>query len=946
MPDWRALIRERLLSAGLHPAVEQDIVEELAQHVEDRYRSERARGLPEAEAVEAALAEVAVPGDLAAGLAESLRPPSQPPGRPLLWGPPVPGGDGSDGLSSRTSNRRIVRTARVVSMLWREFVRALRALGQSRTVVANVSITIGLGVGANVAALALLHGALFPSGGTLRDASRLVVIENTGPYVSEGTLHNERLDSRLSTFDLGDLSAGQRSFAALGAFTDKNIAMMVGADRPRNVCRIFVTAETMNVLGVPPTRGRPLAPSDFLANAPGVALVTEDLWRADFASDPAIAERAIRLDEQPFTVVGVLPSRVFSLLQRRTGLFDGGSLDCCVVTPLLRGSGGEAERLYEYLRLHRASPWLNVIGRLQSGVSLDAAQAELSGIAASLAAQNPATNRNRGLRAVLFDTWRTAEIRPLLLMLAVAAALTFIVACASAAGLLMTETVRRAPEFATLYALGADPMQLMGAVVARSVAWSLPGAVLGVICAEVTLGLIRWGASTGADSPAALAQGPVVLVAGLALALLAGVASACIVSWTLRRQNFAELLREGGHSTSMGRRRGRATSVLIMLQVTAATVLALGAALLLQSVRNLNAVDYGFDLAKGLAVQVRLPRSTFPRSTQQAAFFQQALSRIRALPGVSAAGVSVAPPLTDYSMTLAGGLTVTTPARSQSINQLSGQFITSGYFETLSQKLVRGRFISEQDEESHAPVAVVDEAFCRKFIGDADPLASTMSFGPTVFSIVGVVRTARHAVATEAEDNATAYLPFDRSPSPPVWSFLVVQTSRDPAALAGAVVREVSSVDSAAIVDDPQRFTELLAAKTAERRRILGLLGAFAAIVVLLTAQSLAAAIGQFVTAHSRDIAIRFAIGAERRHIVAVTLKGLAWALGAGLLAGLAGAWALGRTLTSQLYGLTAGDPRTLASVIGLLVTMAVVAAAGPLRRALRIDPVMTIRGL
>ncbi len=833
-----------------------------------------------------------------------------------------------------------------MSTLWRELVRTLRGFRHSRGVIANISITIGLGVGANVAALALLHDAFFPSG-AFREANRLVVIENTGPYVSAGRVRSERATPQVSSPDFADLLGQQRSFAAVGAFTDKQVTMMVGADRPRSVCRVFVTPETLNVLGALPTLGRQLEQSDFASDASGVALVTDDLWRGAFAADPSIAGRHIRLDEQTFMVVGVLPTRVFGLLERRTGLFDRGSPNRCVVTPLVRGWAGEAERLSEYRRLHRDAPWLNVIGRLQPRVSLDAAQSELSSIAKSLREQNPSTNLNRGLRLISFDAWRISEIRALLLMLAAAAALTFIVACASAAGLLMTETVRRAPEFATLYALGADPVQLIGAVLVRSIVWSLPGAVLGVICASMTLGLVRWGASAGGELPVSMQPSPAVLAASLTLALLAGVASACVVSWTLRRQNLAELLREGGQTTSMGRRRGRATSALVMLQVAAATVLALGAALLLQSVRNLNAVDYGFDLARGFVVQVRLPRSTYPGSGEQATFFQQALSRVRGLPGVSAAGVSVSPPLTDTSFTLSGGLGVTTPAGSRALDTtLSAQFVTTGYFEALSQKLVRGRFFSVQDEQSHAPVAVVDEAFCRKFIGGADPLASTLSFGPTAFAIVGVVRDARHSVATEAPDDGTAYLPFTRSPNPPTWNFLVVQASRDPATLAGAVVREVSSVDTAAVVNDPQTFSLLLAAKTAERRRILGLLGSFAAIVVLLTAQSLTAAIGQFVTVHSRDIAIRFAIGAERRHIVAATLKGLAWALAAGLTVGLAGAWILGRALANQLYGVTPTDARTLASVLGLLVVIAGIAAARPLRRALRIDPILTIRGL
>jgi predicted permease len=674
--------------------------------------------------------------------------------------------------------------------------------------------------------------------------------------------------------------------------------------------------------------------------------VTDGLWRTHFGEDRSIVGRHVRLDEQPFTVVGVLPSRVFSLLLRRRDLFDRGTLDDCVVTPIVRGLAGEAERVTESLRQDRDAPWLNVVGRLRPGMSPDTAQSELSHIAMALREQNPSTNQVRALRLVLFDAWRTAAIRPLLLMLSAAGALTFLVACAGVAGLLMTEAVRRAPEFATLYALGADRMQIIGAVLARSIVWSLPGALFAVVCANVTLGAITWGAAAGGEPLMNIRLSPAVLGASLVLAGLAGTASGGVVAWTLRRQNLAELLREGGQTTSIGGRRSRATTVLVALQVAAAIALAVGAALLLQSVRNLNAVDYGFELDRGFVVQVRLPRSTYPSSTQQAAFFQQALTRVRALPGVSAAGVSVSPPLTDTSVQLFGGLGVITPSGSQTFDRLSAQYVTAGYFEALAMKSARGRFFTIQDEQSPAPLAVVDEAFCRKYIGAADPLASTLTFGRTAFRIIGVVRDARHAIATEAPDDGTAYLPFYGAHSTPTWNFLVVHASSDPAILAGSVVREVSLVDGSAILDDPQTFARLLAAKTEERRRILGLLGSFALIVVLLTAQSLTAAIGQFVTAHARDIAIRFAIGAERRHIVAVTLRGLALALIAGLTLGLAGAWFLGRALTNQLYGVTPSDPRTIASVLGLLIVIAVIAVARPLRHALRIDPILTIRGI
>jgi predicted permease len=537
-------------------------------------------------------------------------------------------------------------------------------------------------------------------------------------------------------------------------------------------------------------------------------------------------------------------------------------------------------------------------------------------------------------------------------MLAAAAGLAFLVACANAAGLVLSESVRREPELAIRQAIGAGPSQLLRVVLVRALLWCLPGALLGMLFGAATLALVRWGASAGTDTLGDVRFGPAVLGAGLVLTVVAGLATGGVAAWSMRRHNLIESLREGGQTSSTGRRRHRATTTLVAIQVAAATALAIGAALLVHSMWNVVSVDRGFDRDRGFVVQVRLPRSKYPKIDQQATFYEQALARVRALPGVVSAGVSASPPLTNTSVMLGGDLAVETPAGKRTFNRLAGQFVSRGYFEALNMKLVRGRYLGAADEQPNALAVVVDEAFCRRYLKGVDPLASTLRFGDAALSIVGVVGDIRQGTerpgATQRRVNfdGMAYLPYQRFHGSPTWSFLVVRAAGNPSALADATVRELLAVDGAACLDDPRTFARLFAARIAERRRFLSLLGGFAAIVLLLTALSLTGALAQFVAGHSRDIAIRVAIGATRRHIVTLTSRHLGVALLAGLVLGGAGGFVLARALASQLYGLEPTDAPTLASAAAILSVLAVAAAAGPMWRACRIDPASTLRAL
>jgi hypothetical protein len=390
---------------------------------------------------------------------------------------------------------------------------------------------------------------------------------------------------------------------------------------------------------------------------------------------------------------------------------------------------------------------------------------------------------------------------------------------------------------------------------------------------------------------------------------------------------------------------------LLTLQVAAAVALAFGAGLLLRSLWILSTSDYGFDRQRGFVVDVRLPRSRYQSTSEQLEFYGQALSRIRSLPGVAAAGLSSSPPLTESITTLSGSLKLTTPTETRTIERLHAQFVSSGYFEALGVRLLRGRTFSAEDEQAGGAAIVVDETFCSRFLAGSDPLGAVLWFGRDALRIVGVVADTRQSVDSDAAsrlrtDAGTVYLSLTQHARPPTWRFFVVRTSERPADVARAAVDAITPLDPSAFIGDPKSFNELIATKTAAQRRLSVLLGVMASIVLLLMAASLTAALSQLVTLRSREIAIRYCLGAGHHQIIGLTLKHVGMTLGGGLFLGVTAALLLSRALAHQLYGVRSMDVWTLACVLAICAVLSILAAVGPLRRAARIDLPGTLRSV
>ena len=823
--------------------------------------------------------------------------------------------------------------------IWTDLRVGVRVFRRSPGLALSVAITLGIGIGASLAIFGLLHDTLIGRS-PFRDSQRLVVVSNTGRYYYGGAFAEGVPSPHLSWPDYLDLEAQSRTLSTIGAIAEEH-GVLTGGDRPRPVARTLVSARVFATLSARPSLGRLLDAHDFEGGATPAAVLTESMWRRHFASDPSVIGRTIHLDDQPFVIVGVMADSVLRFLQQPQGLLDQVQ-DRQVVTPLLVSMTGREARLFKHRQQQRDGGVFSAVGRLAPGRTMAEAASEVSAIGKQLAAVHPKTNARRGLEARSLEEWRTSQVRGTTVMLLVAALLVFLVASFNASGLVLGESVRRQTETAVRQALGARSLRLVRLEVLRALLLTLPGGLLATLMAGATLLAVDRTLADGSGVLLRTLFVPRVLLSGLAITLLGGLIASAGAAWSARRRDMGDVLKSGGQTTSAGRHRQLAMRGLVALQVAAATALVLGAGLMVRSVWNILNVDLGFDVRHSLVMMVNLPASRYPAGADQRAFFQRALPRIRALPGVQAAGVAMTAPLTGTSM-MWGGVELHLPTGEvRTPENLNAQTVMPGYLEALDLKLVRGRWFNDGDYGA-GKVALVDLGFCRKYLAGVDPLQVRLQLDGDSVPIVGVIGDVRsEGPLRDRVEMMYLMEPFEQ---PAAWSFFVVRAAGRPDALAPRILDQIRAIDPQISTDDPQAVGDLFANTFATRRRLLMLLGCASIIVLSLTAFSLVSALGQFVAARRRDLAIRLALGAERHHITALLTRHVGVAVAFGLLVGAGTGLALARALASELFGVEPADPWTFVAALGVMALLAAMAAVTPIWRASHIEPARTLRG-
>jgi putative ABC transport system permease protein len=679
------------------------------------------------------------------------------------------------------------------------------------------------------------------------------------------------------------------------------------------------------MLGAQPQLGRDFLPEEDQPGRDKVVILSNGLWQRRFGGDPKILDQTITLSGQGYTVIGVMPAT-----------FRFGGPELALWTPMAftpqqaQSHGGH---------------WLSVIGRLKPGATENQARTEMVAIAGRLAAQYPDANTGWGVKLMPLLDYMVKDIKPSLIVLLCAVAFVLLIACANVANLLLARAAGRQKEIAIRTALGAGRARIIRQLLTES-------ALLATLGGAAGLALAKWGMDLLLKlAPQDLPRMSDVALDGRALAftaavtLLTGLIFGLVPALQSSRPNLNETMNETGRGSTEGRRRQLVRGALVALEVASALVLLVGSGLLIKSFWRLQQVDPGFNPDNTLTLSVSLPRSKYPEEPQQVAFFQQLLEKVRALPGVQAAGATNPLPMAGDTVLgfVVQGRPPLPPGAGQSTNYYS---VSADYFKAMGIRLLRGRLISERDTKEAPHVAVINETMAKKIFPDEDPIGKRITFddreaNPDWYEIVGVVGDVKQYGLDQATPMQT-YEPYTQQTYP--FMTLVARASGDPTTLTAAIRNAVLELDKEQPIANVRTLDRILSASTAQQRFSALLLGVFAAVAMSLAAVGIYGVLSYAVTQRTPEIGIRMALGAARGDVLRLVVgAGMRLAL-LGVAVGLVVAFGLTRLMSALLFGVSPTDPMIFGLIPLLIVIVALLACWVPARRATKVDPMIALR--
>jgi putative ABC transport system permease protein len=799
---------------------------------------------------------------------------------------------------------------------------AVRTLSRQPGFAAVAVVTLALGIGANTAIFSVIDAALLRSL-PYREPGRLVHL-----WESKRSRDFEQREASYPDF-LDWRAQGGEVFEGLAGYTPRpfTLADAGEATRARGAA---VTANFFDLLGVNAAAGRTFVGGEDGLEAKRVAVISHGLWRRRFGGEPGAVGREVTLDGQAYTVVGVLPADFnFALLG-----------DAEVWTPLAPTPDVAARRY-----MH----WLKVVGRLKQDVTLEAAQAHLATVASRVERDDPGAHAGVGLRAVPLQEEFVGPVRPVLFVLLGAVGFVLLIACTNVANLLLARSAARQKEVAIRAALGASRWRVVRQLLTESVLLSLAGGAAGLVLAlwgvDLLVALIPAAQLSRMPYLQSLSLNRDVLLFACGLSLLTGVLFGLTPALSASRAELQGALKEGGRSTvSRGGRRLR--DVLVVAEVALALVLLVGAGLLMKSLVTMLRVDPGFDPRGLLTMRVALPPSRYGDDGKAARFYEEALRRVAAVPGVRGAALTSNLPLSGDGGT--GTPQVVgrqTPAAE--LTEAHLRTVSANYFEVMGVPVVKGRAFDARDDAEAPPVLLVNKTFAERVFPGEDPVGRRATFkftSDTQFEIVGVVGDEK-VLSLDARTTPVVY--FHTRQGPDSSAALVVRTDApDPLALAPAVRSELRALDPEVPVFAVQTLEQMVAGSRAAfvRRYPAYLTGVFACVALLLALVGIYGVVSYSVAQRTHEIAVRVALGARTRDVLRLVLgHGLLLALG-GIAVGAAGALALTRLISGLLFGVSAADPAVYGLVALLLAAVALVACLVPARRATKVDPMVALR--
>jgi putative ABC transport system permease protein len=814
------------------------------------------------------------------------------------------------GLDQVKDECREARGVSFVETLVQDLHYAVRTLLHSPAFTACVVLTLALGIGANTAIFSVVNQVLL----------------NPLPYPNPQELlaarHNDSLPN------LKDIQRQTNSFASSGGV---NIVTMdfTGNGEPVRVHAADVDAGLLQTLGVQPMLGRWISADEDVKGGPRNVVVSYPFWRDFLGADPYVLGRAIRLSDNSYTVIGVMP-RDFTLPKELADVF----VSLWVAYP------GEAR--------DRDVHSMHTYWRLKPGVPLARAQAEMAQADHRLAEEFPDTEKERGTLLIPLHEWLVGDVRSALLILLGAVGLVLLIACANFAMLLMARAVTRQRELTIRATLGARNGRLIRQRLTESTLLALVGGAAGLMAAKAGTMLLL------ALKPAALRRfGAIhmdarVFMFVFAISLLTGLLFGLLPAWSASRGDIAEILRENARTTATGVSRSLLRSFLVIAELALALILLAGAGLLIKGFLRLRSVDPGFNPANVITMYLQLPGTRYPQIPLQTNFRRELLARINSFPGVEAAMITDLPLAGNdvgHRVVIDGRPTPAVGAEPV-VQTLS---VMGDYFGVMQIPIRAGRDFRAMDRERQPRVAIVNGAFVRQLLPGQNPIGTRIDWARSNephewMTIIGVAGDVKHFGLNQPVDPAV-YAPFSQNDEAwRKWMTLVIRTRVPVAGLIEHVKKQVWSLDSQIPVSGIQSMDDLLAVSVAQQRFNMLLLGSFAALAVALAGVGIYGMVAYRVSQRTHEIGVYIALGAQHRDVLRLVMKdGVKLGL-LGIVLGLAGAIALTRLMVSLLFEVKPTDPGTLIGVALLLAAVAMLASYIPARRALNVHPMTALR--
>jgi putative ABC transport system permease protein len=821
-----------------------------------------------------------------------------------------------------------------VETLLQDIRYSARTLLKTKGFAAAATLALALGIGANSAIFSVVNAVLLRPL-PYANSDRLVLI-------SETNMQPQAMSDQLpvAPANFVDWREQQSSFESMGACAN-NIFNLTGTGEPERIMGMFATAGMFDTLGVRPLVGRVFSNEEEEPGNGRVVVLSHSLWQRRFNAEASAIEKAITLNNEPYTIIGVMPEG-FRSVSRISG---GAALaDSELWLPF-----SSTSRAAEFMR-NRTTHLLAVIARLKPAVTREQAEADLAAIASRLEQAYPESNSGFGINITPMHEQIVGKTRPMLLVLLGAVAFVLLIACANVANLLLARAAARQKEIAIRTALGASRGRLVRQLLTESLLLSLAGGTAGILLALWGVDLLRGLAPRDLPRLSEVRLDLGVIGFTLMISILTGLVFGFAPAFGASKPDLNETLKEGsrGSTRSFG---GRSSlrSMLVVSEVALALVLSIGAGLMIRSFLRLQQVNPGFNAANVATLELALPPNKYQKAEHQKAFFQEVIRRVENLPGVQSAGITNAVPLSRGDRS--AGFTIDgrpDPAQGEGPSA-SVRTISADYFKAMGIPLLAGRFFTEADRTGAPDVTIINEALARRYFPNADALGKRilstrlqlLGGEPVTREIVGIVGDVRH-FGLDIEPRAEMYLPYNQDAWPGM--NLMVRASTDPTALVAAVRNEIWAVDKDQPIYNVKSMEQRVAESTSQRRFNMLLLVVFAFVALMLAAVGVYGVMSYSVTQRTHELGIRQALGAQAADVVRLVVGQAIALAGAGVALGLAASFALTRLMSGLLYGVSATDPLTFAVIPLVLIGVALVASFVPARRATKVDPMIALR--